>query len=259
MFNRMPFPGKKLAGGIASFLLLFATQVGATGNESPGIEIIKDPADKWDYVWTEVLMDISITGILFAFVALYLIFQYRRRTPDQVGTPLKLTPRAAIGWTLIPVFLIMADDFFLAASGWQLWNLYRQVPANRMEIQLESGMYSWDYTYPNGVQVQNKLRVPAGKPIMLRMTSRDTIHSHFIPDFRVKEDSMPGRITYLWFYPQNAGEHVITCAEYCGIMHSYMAGKLIIMPQEQFNNWYNGEADKLAKKETNNVALQGEV
>jgi cytochrome c oxidase subunit 2 len=62
-------------------------------------------------------------------------------------------------------------------------------------------MYSWDYTYPNGVRTQNELKVPAGKPVLLRMTSRDTLHSHYIPDFRVKEDSMPGRVTYLWFYP----------------------------------------------------------
>jgi heme/copper-type cytochrome/quinol oxidase subunit 2 len=111
-----------------------------------------------------------------------------------------------------------------AANGWVLWNTFRDVPANRIEVKLEAGMYSWDYTYPNGVRTQNELVVPAGKPVVLRMTSRDTLHSHYIPDFRVKEDSMPGRVTYLWFNPTKPGEHIVTCAEYCGVMHGYMAG-----------------------------------
>lgn len=207
---------------------------------------VRDAAAGWDHLWNEVIIDITIMGILFALVTAYLLVKYRRRDPNQEGSPPKLNAALAVGWTVIPVFVFLSDDLFVAAKGWGLWNVYRQVPADRMEIKLESGMYSWDYVYPNGVHVQNQLRVPAGKPIMLRMTSRDTIHSHFIPDFRVKEDSMPGRVTYLWFNPKEPGEHVISCAAYCGIMHSYMMGKLVILPEQEFNKWYEGEAAKLA-------------
>jgi cytochrome c oxidase subunit 2 len=132
-----------------------------------------------------------------------------------------------------------------------LWNDYRDVPAERMEVRLESGMYSWDYTYANGVKTQNELRVPVGKPVLLRMTSRDTIHSHFIPDFRVKEDSMPGRMTYLWFVAKAPGEHVVTCTEYCGVMHSYMAGKVVALPAAEFKTWLDQEAAKLAPAAAN--------
>ena len=176
----------------------------------------------------------------------WFLIRYRRRDPNQEGSASKLSAALAVGWVVVPVFIFMADDFYLAAKGWKLWNDYRDVPAERLEVRLESGMYSWDYTYPNGVSVQNELRVPAGKPILLRMTSRDTIHSHFIPDFRVKEDSMPGRVTYLWFHPREPGEHVITCAEYCGLMHSYMVGKVVVLPPAEFTSWYEGEAAKLA-------------
>jgi cytochrome c oxidase subunit 2 len=131
-----------------------------------------------------------------------------------------------------------------------LWNNYRNVPTDRLEVKLESGMYSWDYTYPNGVRTQNELVVPAGKPILLRMTSRDTLHSHYIPDFRVKEDSMPGRVTYLWFYPKAPGEHVVSCTEFCGVMHSYMTGKVIVRTPDEFKTWYDQEAAKLKKDKT---------
>jgi cytochrome c oxidase subunit II len=228
--------------------LLFAAQAhSSSGAVTRSTTTIDNPAPGWDHLWFEVIVDITIIGVIFSLMTLYFIFKYRRRDPDEEGSQPKLTPAMAVGWALIPAFIFMADDFFLAAKGWQLWNDYRQVPADRMEIQLESGMYSWDYTYPNGVQTQNELRVPAGKPIMLRMTSRDTLHSHYIPDFRVKEDSMPGRITYLWFYPEVPGEHLVTCTEYCGIMHSYMVGKVIAMPKPEFEKWYNDEAAKLAQ------------
>jgi len=209
---------------------------------------INDPAQGWDRLWQTVIFDITVLGVLFALVAAYFVWKYRRRSPDQEGSAPKLSAAMAVGWVVIPSFIFMADDFFIAARGWQLWNDYRQVPADRLEVKMESGMYSWDYTYPNGVRAQNELRVPAGKAVVLRMTSRDTIHSHFIPDFRVKEDSMPGRVTYLWFYPQKPGEHVITCAEYCGIGHSYMAGKVIVLPPEEFASWYQQEATRFANE-----------
>jgi len=79
------------------------------------------------------------------------------------------------------------------------------------------------------------------------MTSRDVVHSFFLPDFKVKEDLMPGRVTYLWFYPKEPGEHLITCAEYCGVIHSSMMGTVIAMPQDEFNKWI--EAEKKASAE----------
>lgn len=225
---------------------LVAALLAAAAPAAKAADAIKDPAAGWDRLWFEVLVDITVLGVAFALITAWFILRYRRRNPGEVGRAEKLTAAAAVGWTVIPMFVFMADDFFLAANGWQLWNTYRQVPAERLEIKLESGMYSWDYTYPNGVRTQNVLKVPAGKPVLLRMTSRDTIHSHFIPDFRVKEDSMPGRVTYLWFYPQKPGEHIVTCAEYCGIMHSYMVGKVVVVPEAEFTAWYAQEEKKLA-------------
>jgi len=236
-----------LSKGLVASLVLPSAVVQA---EQP----INDPAAGWDHVWNTVILDISIMGILFALLTVFFIIRYRRRDPDQVGNPPKLTAATAVGWALIPAFIFMADDFYLAAKGWKLWNDYRRVPAERMEIQLESGMYSWDYTYPNGVQAQNELRVPAGKPVMLRMTSRDVVHSHYIHEFRVKEDSMPGRVTYLWFYPKDVGEYTVSCNEYCGIMHSLMTGKVIAMPEEEFYEWYEEAASQLAMTDTDVIA-----
>lgn len=235
---------RRIGTGLA--LAALSWHAAAADYPAPGAaKAIKDPAAGWDHLWHEVLIDITVIGVIFALVMTYFLIRYRRKPGDpDTGSAPKLSPAAAVAWVVIPVFVFLADDLYVAANGWALWNNFRDVPADRLEVQLESGMYSWDYTYPNGVRAQNELRVPAGKAIMLRMTSRDTLHAHWIPDFRVKEDSMPGRVTYMWFYPKQPGEHIVTCGAYCGIMHSYMAGKVIVLPADEFKTWLDQEAAK---------------
>lgn len=240
---------KKLGLAAAACLISASAALAADYHAAaePGAPaVIKDPAAGWDHLWREVIIDITIIGVLFALITAWLLWRYRRRPGNETGHAPRLSPAAAVAWVVIPTFVFLSDDLFIAANGWQLWNTYRQVPADRLEIQLETGMYSFDYTYPNGLRTQNELKVPAGKPVLLRMTSRDTLHNHFIPDFRVKEDSMPGRITYLWFLPKEAGrEHVVTCAAYCGVMHSYMASKIVVLAPGDYQAWYEQEGAKL--------------
>ncbi len=235
-------------GRISAAVLVAAASAAAWASDipQPVAQKINDPARGWDHLWHEVIVDITIIGILFALVTAYFVYKSRRTANNQVGESPTLTPAAAVAWVVIPIFVFLSIDLYTAANGWVLWNHYRDVPADRLEIKLESGMYSWDYTYPNGVRTQNQLVVPAGKPVLLRMTSRDTLHSHYIPDFRVKEDSMPGRVTYLWFYPEKPGEHLVTCAEYCGVMHSYMAGRIIVKAADEYAAWMKQEETQLA-------------
>lgn len=209
--------------------------------EARGPGQIPDIPGGWNHLFNEMLIDITVIGIIFATITLYLLIRYRRKYPGQDGNPPKLSTAAAVGWALIPAFVFMADDIYLAAEGWDLWNQYRRVPENAYEVKVEGAMWSWHFIYPDGVETFNELRVPVGKPVVARLTSKDVVHSFFIPDFKVKEDLMPGRITYLWFYPKEPGEHLITCAEYCGVMHSGMRGTIIAMPENEFNNWIAAE------------------
>ncbi len=239
------------------FLLLVTVCTASTSFASLGVREpeeegyhlwgVSDPAEGFHHLWEEVMIDIFAIGIIFSLITIYLLIKYRRRYEGQEGSPPKLTKISRVGWVLIPVFIFMADDLFIAAEGWTLWNTYRTPPENSYEIELESAMWSWNFTYPDGVEAMNELRVPVGTPILLRMTSRDVVHSLFLPDFKVKEDSMPGRVTYMWFLPKDAGEYVMTCAEFCGVMHSMMHGKVIVMEENDFNTWMAEEKAKLGK------------
>lgn len=206
----------------------------------PPAQPTHDPVASWDKLWHELMIDISVIGLIFAAITVYLLIRYRRKGQHEEGKGTILKPLAAVGWVLVPSFIFMSDDIFLAAKNFELWNNMRTVPAGAYELEVKGFMWGWDVTYPEGVTTTNEMRVPAGRPIKVRLTSRDVLHSFYIPDYRVKWDLVPGMETYLWFYPKEAGEHVMTCAEFCGPLHSSMHGKVIVMPEEEFNKWLSG-------------------
>lgn len=206
---------------------------------------IADPAHGWDVLWEHVLLDLFVIGGLFAVVAAYWLFKYRADSAVEIGKGPVLSRAQMFGWALIPAFIFMADDFYLAANGWTLWNTYRTVPKDALEVKVTASMWSWSFEYDNGA-VSDVLKVPAGRPVVLRMTSEDVVHSFFLPKHRVKEDVMPGRVTYLWFYPKEAGKTYVTCTEFCGAQHAEMNADVEAIPAEEFNAWLASAVTKAA-------------
>lgn len=221
------------------------------------------PLEHYNHVLNEVLVDITVIGIVFTVITLYLIFKYRKKSEGQVGESPKLSSQAVIGWFIIPVALFLADDIYLFVKGWDLHEHMRKVPENAYEIKVTGAMWSWTYDYPNGESSINELVVPLGQPILLRLTSLDVLHGHYLHKYKVTEDAVPGRINYQWFLPDEVGESVVTCREYCGMMHSGMYGKLKVVTRPEFDTWLAehatakvddpiGEPTKVAVSETNN-------
>ena len=93
------------------------------------------------------------------------------------------------------------------------------------------------FAYPDGPNAIGTLHVPANRPVRLLMTSRDVIHSFYVPDFRIKMDVLPGRYTETWFEATKAGRYQVLCAEYCGTWHSQMWGEVVVMPPTEFDEW----------------------
>lgn len=206
--------------------------------------VIKSPTHEWNQAWSEILWDLWIIGGIFAIVAVYLLIRYRARSPDDVGTAPPLNLDKALAWSLVPAALFMADDFLLAARGWSLWNIQRQVPPGAIEIKVTGNQWFFEYDYGNGI-TESELTVPVGKPVVLRMTSNDVIHSFGLNEYRVKEDIMPGRVTYLWFYPDQPLETHVVCVEFCGNSHSQMYNKVHAVAAADYDAWM---AKKLEKK-----------
>jgi len=74
-------------------------------------------------------------------------------------------------------------------------------------------------------QLGERAAHPGRPPVRLLMTSRDVIHSFYVPEFRVKQDVIPGRYSQVWFQAVEPGRFQILCAEYCGAGHSIMRAR----------------------------------
>ncbi|MFU1779874.1 cytochrome c oxidase subunit II [Haloarcula japonica] len=106
-----------------------------------------------------------------------------------------------------------------------------------LEIDVEGYRFGWDFIYPNG-HTTNTLRVPQDRVVRLRVTSTDVFHNFGIPELRVKTDAVPGQHTSAWFTANETGTYTAKCYELCGSGHSLMTTEVIVMPQDEYENWY---------------------
>jgi cytochrome c oxidase subunit 2 len=109
-----------------------------------------------------------------------------------------------------------------------------------MEINVIGQQWSWQIQYPDGKSLTNQMVVPRGKPVKLIMTSKDVLHSFFLPSFRIKTDTVPGQFTSMHFVATKTGTFEIFCAEYCGTAHSKMIGKVHVLEPEDYQKWLDG-------------------
>ncbi|RME41268.1 MAG: cytochrome c oxidase subunit II, partial [Deltaproteobacteria bacterium] len=86
----------------------------------------------------------------------------------------------------------------------------------------------------------DRLYVPVGKPVKVRLLSADVLHSFFVPAFRIKRDTVPGMENYVWFVAKEPGSYDIFCAEYCGIGHADMKTTVEAVPVSEFEEWLSG-------------------
>lgn len=179
---------------------------------------------------------VGITAVMVYFTIRY----SRRRNPnpeDVHGHTL-----LEVVWTVIPTLLAFGMFWY----GWLGYQVMKDVPRNALEVTVTGRMWSWLYEYDNGVE-SDVLNVPVGKPVKLNMRSVDVIHSYYIPAFKVKQDVVPGVDgLYMWFTAREVGEYDVFCAEYCGLQHSAMLSKVVVMPEDQFSAWLSEEGEKVA-------------
>jgi cytochrome c oxidase subunit 2 len=189
---------------------------------------------------------ISTTMVAAAGVfatALWFFVRYRRR-PGDGATP-RIEPKAIHEVLFVGVPLA----FFLLwfAIGFPQYVRLQQPPRDAQDVYVQGKKWMWKFAYPGGPSAVDVLRVPAGRPVRLLITSRDVIHSFFVPALRIKQDALPGRYTQTWFNAERPGRYEIFCAEYCGLSHSGMMAELVVMPQAEFDQWLTQQRRGLAQ------------
>jgi len=176
------------------------------------------------------MMTLLIFTALIYFAARY---RHRRSVPaEQIegSIPLELT------WSIIPMCVFMAIFLWSAVVFFHL----RTPPRDSTEVYVVAKQWMWKLEHAEGQREINELHVPVGRDVKLIMTSQDVIHSFFVPDFRMKQDVVPGRYTVAWFRATKPGTYHLFCTQYCGTQHSSMIGYIIVMEPAQYEAWMSG-------------------
>ena len=188
------------------------------------------------YFFGLAISAIFSVGIFCA--VLFLAVRFRRRSPDEHGTPERAILWMEIAWSVIPLIIM------LGMFGWGakvFFDLMRP-PADATEFFTVGKQWMWKFQHPTGNREINELHVPVGAPVKLTMTSEDVIHSFFVPAFRTKADVIPGRYTTVWFEATKTGTFALFCTEYCGAEHSRMIGRVVVMEPRDYEAWLTGGA-----------------
>ncbi|HEY2708521.1 MAG TPA: cytochrome c oxidase subunit II [Caulobacteraceae bacterium] len=178
------------------------------------------------------LLIVALTAPVFILITVF-AFRYRRgsgadRTHRPSGNVLVET-----SWMVIP--FLLALGFFAYAA--KLYLDLGQPPANSIVIDVVAKQWMWKFEHPGGQREIDDLHVPAGRDVRLSMISQDVIHSFFVPALRIKQDVLPGRYTSLWFNADRPGVYDLRCAQFCGMDHSLMIGRLVVLSPAQYASW----------------------
>lgn len=219
---------------------LFPQDVSAAGHE----------VDKLFYL---ALGLIGVAFALVAFILIYFLIRYRERKDSKGyythGDSFKA--RLLTGGIALTVFF--AIDVTLAYHdhlAWEsLWKPSAE-PTKTVRVEIMSQQFVWNICYSgldgkfgtaDDITTTNQLHVPLNRPVVVALKSKDVIHSFFLPNFRIKQDAVPGLVTHLSFKTTKTGTYDIACAEHCGLGHYRMRGNLIVEPEKEFETWLRSQ------------------
>ena len=229
-------------GKIKHYIGVFATVIVLTAVVYIGlISIYKLPvaasaqAGPIDTMFSVHFMLIAFLFALIMAFMLYSIVFFRRKPGDEEDGPhIHGNTALEIAWTVIPLIVVII--FGIWAVG-VFADLIRPNP-DEMVVKVTGQQWSWTFEYPEqGGFSSNELYLPVDQPILLEMGSTDVIHSFWVPEFRVKQDLVPGYTTKLRITPTEIGEYRVVCAEICGGAHSQMTAPVIVMNTTAFESW----------------------
>src|SRR5215469_12937836 len=183
------------------------------------------------------LMAVSIFFTLLIFGAImYFAIRYRRRSENELPHGEHTGLALEIVWSVIPFGLTM----IMFGWGAEIFFKESRPPDDAMQIYVVGKQWMWKLQHMEGQREINELHIPINRPVKLTMTSEDVIHSFFVPDFRTKQDLVPGRYSTTWFTATKPGKYHLFCAEYCGTKHSGMIGWVYAMEPQEYQDWLSG-------------------
>ena len=234
-------------------------------------------APQIDGMFTAILIITGITFVLVEVGLIWFIFAYRER-PGRKAFYTHGSTKAEIVWTAIPAVTMVILG--IASNGlWVKIKGRHSVPANAYPIGIHAKQFEWWFTYPGAdgklgrvvtaniakdnptgldredpaslddIVIRNQMHIPVGRPVVAVMTAEDVIHSFFVPEFRVRQDVVPGMETKSWFEATVPGKYELGCSQLCGLGHYKMRAVVTVHTQEEFDAWWQQAAKDKADKD----------
>ncbi len=186
-----------------------------------------------DWMWN---LDFIAMSFLFALIVVPLVYSlivFRRRKGETGDGEYILDNRKLeMAWTIIPVIAVTV----FAYLGAYTYGETRINYPNALVINVTARQWAWSFDYPQGF-TSTELHLPVNQPVDLKMQSQDVIHSFWVPEFRVKQDVLPGRTTDYRITPILLGNYKVRCAELCGTSHAYMEAPIVVQSQADYDAW----------------------
>jgi cytochrome c oxidase subunit II len=237
---------------LAVLCSLVVTGIASAGNggiapldgESPNADRIVDA-----YWWI-----VLFTGAIFVLVQgtlIWFLIRYRRRgrSRDEAGPQVHGNVGLELAWTVAPVLILVAIGSFIFYKLPGIENVpSANAAGGRTEVVAKGYRFYWQYEYANGVIAVDRLRAPLDRTVKVDVTAPDfeVIHSWWVPPLGGKFDAIPGMVNETWFRAQHAGIYRGQCAEFCGIEHAAMTTDVEVLPQQEFDDWLESEAQAQA-------------
>src|SRR2546423_9871246 len=191
-----------------------------------------------DVFWFVVWICIVIFAIVVAALA-YSILHFRAAPDDDSdGPPIHGHTGLEIAWTLVPTVLVTAIGIFSAIV------LARNdaLGSNPLRINVTAQQFAWSFSYPDAKNLTTgTLRLPLNRSVLLTFTSKDVIHSFWVPEFGQKQDTVPGLHPTLHITPNRIGTYPVICTELCGLGHAVMRSTAIVMTRGAFAKWLKSQ------------------
>ncbi len=193
-------------------------------------------------------LHVKVIAFLFALIVVFMLYSVVvfRRKPGETGDGAHFEGHhvAEISWTIAPLVIVLG----FAAVGAQTLAETRQVDPQALVVKVTAMQWSWRFEYPDQQIASTKLVLPVNRQVLLQMTSQDVIHSFWVPEFRVKQDVLPGKdlVKEMRVTPNRVGDYKVRCAELCGTQHAYMESGVSVLESTDFDAWVTNEQAALA-------------
>lgn len=193
-------------------------------------------------------LEFKVIAFLFALIVvfmLYSIFVFRRKPGDTTDAAhIEGNTKLEIAWTLAPLATVMV---FAVLGGQSLAETMRAEP-RALEINVIGQQWAWRFEYPQYEVTSDTLWMPIDKQAILHLSSEDVIHSFWVPEFRVKQDALPGGeefVRNIRVTPTILGDYKVRCAELCGTRHATMLAPVKVVSLEEFDAWIASQSEVL--------------